>query len=114
VNTTMEVTTTPRKKKMAVKKKLTPRKANDWSCIHAFVWCCKELWTCIHAFVCVWAFLKLWTCMCVKLWTCMCVKLWTCMCGCNVYVGLNVYVGVNNLFLYMNISFMSPCYLFPW
>jgi hypothetical protein len=29
VNTTMEVMTTPRKKKGAVKKKLTPRKANN-------------------------------------------------------------------------------------
>jgi hypothetical protein len=29
VNTTMEVITTPRKKRMAIKKKLTPRKANN-------------------------------------------------------------------------------------
>jgi hypothetical protein len=29
VNTTMEVITTPRKKKQAIKKKLTPKKANN-------------------------------------------------------------------------------------
>jgi hypothetical protein len=52
VNTTMEVITTPRKKKGAVKKKLTARKANS-SCHHASVSMLlydfvMKLWTCIQ------------------------------------------------------------------
>jgi hypothetical protein len=62
VNTTMEVITTPRKKKQAIKKKLTPKKANNWCCQEVqysmlLYDAVRKLWTCIH--VCVF-------CVCIS------------------------------------------------
>jgi hypothetical protein len=97
VNTTMEVITTPRKKKQATKKKLTPKKANNWCC-QEFQYsmllydAVRKLWTCIH--FCVF-------CVCISGqvlhgWSYVCwIEPNLCvldLCVLKLYVGLNLFI----------------------
>jgi hypothetical protein len=103
VNTTMEVITTPRKKRMAIKKKLTPRKANNW--------CCQE--EALYSMLLYDAVRKLWTSVCVFAFLdkpcmaeIMCVGLNQLIC-----VGLNLILCCYFIYWYIMYSCYYQCYL---
>jgi hypothetical protein len=109
----MQVITTPRKKKMDVKKKLTPRKENKWCCQDQAHYsmllydAVRKLLTCVH--VCVLCgcisgqALHGWSYVC---WieTNLCVLYWNCfMC-----VGLNL---IHVCWMEPNLSVLDWCML---